>query len=32
MDQVAYYEWFRCQKGEEPPAEKVTLLKEYLDL
>jgi nitroreductase len=32
MDQIAYYEWFRCQKGEEPPAEKLTLLKEYLDL
>ncbi len=30
LHEVAFYEWFNVKKGEEPPAEKVALLKEYL--
>jgi 5,6-dimethylbenzimidazole synthase len=32
LDQVAYYEWFNCRKGEQPPAEKLELLSQYLAL
>ncbi len=32
LDQVAFYEWFNCHKGEEPSAEKLELLKKYLNL
>ncbi len=32
LDQVAFYEWFNCRKGEKPSEEKLQLLKEYLDL
>jgi 5,6-dimethylbenzimidazole synthase len=32
LDQVAFYEWYNCRKGEEPPTEKLELLKEYLNL
>lgn len=32
LEQVAFYEWFNCRKGEQPPAEKLELLKEYLNL
>ncbi len=29
---VAFYEWYNCHQGEEPPADKLALLKEYLNL
>ncbi len=32
LDQVAFYEWYNCRKGELPPQEKLELLKEYLSL
>jgi nicotinate-nucleotide--dimethylbenzimidazole phosphoribosyltransferase len=32
LDQVAFYEWYKVKQGERPPAEKVALLKEFLDL
>ncbi len=32
LDQVAFYEWFKVQKGEKPPEEKVELLHEFLNL
>jgi 5,6-dimethylbenzimidazole synthase len=32
LDQIAFYEWFNCRKGEQPAAEKLELLKEYLHL
>jgi nitroreductase len=32
MDQIAFYEWHNCHKGEAPPAEKLALLKQYLNL
>lgn len=32
LDQVAYYEWFKVGRGEQPPQEKVELLHEFLNL
>jgi len=32
LDEIAFYEWFGVKKGEEPPSEKLALLKEYLGL
>ena len=32
LNEVSFYEWYNCHKGEEPPAEKLYLLKEYLNL
>ncbi len=32
LDEVAFYEWYSCRKGQEPPADKLALLKEYLNL
>jgi nitroreductase len=32
LDQIAYYEWYGIRKGEEVPAEKLELLKKYLNL
>ena len=32
LDQVAFYEWYGLRKGEEIPAEKLELLKKYLNL
>ena len=32
IEKVAFYEWFNCRKDEEPPAEKLELLQQYLNL
>jgi 5,6-dimethylbenzimidazole synthase len=32
IDQMAYYEWFKVAKGEQPPQDKVELLHEFLNL
>ncbi len=32
LDQIAFYEWFNCRKGEKPSEEKLELLKEFLNL
>ncbi len=32
LDEVAFYEWHKVKKGEQPPADKVALLKEFLGL
>ena len=32
LDEVAYYEWYQTKQGEAPPAEKVSLMQEFLGL
>ena len=32
LDQIVFYEWYKVGKGEQPPADKVALLREYLHL
>lgn len=32
LEDVAFYEWYKVPRGEEPPAEKVVLLKQFLNL
>ncbi len=32
LNEVAFYEWYNCRKGDEPPAEKLELLKQFLNL
>jgi len=32
LDQVAFYEWYKVKRGEQPPAEKLALLAEFLGL
>ena len=32
LSEIAFYEWFRVKKGEQPPPEKLAILKEYLGL
>ena len=32
LDQIAFYEWYKVGKGEQPPADKLALLREYLHL
>jgi nitroreductase len=32
LEEVAFYEWFKVKKGEQPPADKVELLREFLSL
>ncbi len=32
LDEVAFYEWFDVKKGEEPPRDKLALVKEFLQM
>jgi nitroreductase len=32
LDEIAFYEWFNVHQGEQPPPDKIELLKEYLNL
>ncbi len=32
LDEVAFYEWFKVKKGEQPPEEKLAVIHEFLGL
>ncbi|HLF27754.1 MAG TPA: nitroreductase family protein [Anaerolineae bacterium] len=32
MEEVAFYEWYKVKQGEQPPEDKVALLKQFLGL